>query len=141
VSLTVIRIDIMRMFDPLWQCDTRSLHNINQAFLILLLKSLEACTIKDFRAISLIHVVQTLVQGPCQQARAETWQAHPPQPECVHQRSHDPQQLPVCTGISQAAICQALILSPFQSGHHESFSFRVMAVPPGIMEYIGFPAA
>jgi hypothetical protein len=49
------------MFDVLWHMDTRNLHTINQAFIVLLPKSPEACAIKDFRPISLIHMVGKLL--------------------------------------------------------------------------------
>jgi hypothetical protein len=47
VAWLVIRGDIMHVFDALWHHDTRSLHNINQALLVILPMSPEACTIKD----------------------------------------------------------------------------------------------
>jgi hypothetical protein len=45
----------------LWHSDTRNLHAIKQALLVLLPKSPEVCTIKDFRPISLIHMVGKLL--------------------------------------------------------------------------------
>jgi hypothetical protein len=65
VAWPVIRVDIMWVFYALWHADTRSWHAINQALLVLLPESPNVCTIKDFRPISLIHVVGKFIsKGP-----------------------------------------------------------------------------
>jgi hypothetical protein len=57
----VIKGDIMQAFDAFWYVDTRHFHSVNNALMTLLPKTLEAATVKDFRPISLIHVVGKLV--------------------------------------------------------------------------------
>jgi hypothetical protein len=57
----IIRADFMAAFDAFWHLDTRNMHNVNDALLVLLPKSAEAITVKDFRPISLIHVIGKLV--------------------------------------------------------------------------------
>jgi hypothetical protein len=57
----IIRPDLMHAFDALWRMDTRELHSINEALMILLPKTSEASTIRDYRPISLIHVMGKLV--------------------------------------------------------------------------------
>jgi hypothetical protein len=51
----------MRTFDVFWHLDTRDLHSVNEAMLVLLPKSMEAITIKDYHPISLIHTMGKLV--------------------------------------------------------------------------------
>jgi hypothetical protein len=53
VAWPIIRPDFIKVFDALWHMDTRSLHAINQALLILLHK--------DFMPISLIHILGKLL--------------------------------------------------------------------------------
>jgi hypothetical protein len=57
----VIKGDIMRAFDAFWYVDTRHFHSINDALMIVLPKSQQVATVKDFHPISLIHVVRKLV--------------------------------------------------------------------------------
>jgi hypothetical protein len=61
VAWSVIQPDLMAAFDPFWHLDFRNLHNTNDALISLLLKSMEAASIKDYRPISLIHVVGKLI--------------------------------------------------------------------------------
>jgi hypothetical protein len=61
VSWELIRPDIMAALDAFWRLDTRDLHATNDAFLVLLLKSLEAVTIRDYRLISLIHLIGKII--------------------------------------------------------------------------------
>jgi hypothetical protein len=51
----------MKVFDALWHMDTRSVHGVNQALLILLPKSPDAASMKDNRPISLIHIMGKLL--------------------------------------------------------------------------------
>jgi hypothetical protein len=51
----------MAAFDAFWHLDMRNLHDVNGDLLVLLLKSTEATSVKDFRPISLIHVIGKLV--------------------------------------------------------------------------------
>jgi hypothetical protein len=50
----------MVAFDAFWHLDTCNFHAINEALMVLLPKSAEAVVIKDFRPISLIHVLGKL---------------------------------------------------------------------------------
>ena len=51
----------MRAFNTLWSLDCRSLHRVNEAYIILLKKKEEPKEIKDFRPISLLHSFGKLV--------------------------------------------------------------------------------
>jgi hypothetical protein len=51
----IIKQDIMRAFHALWSLDGRSLHLVNQAYMILLPKKADASTVREYRPISLIH--------------------------------------------------------------------------------------
>jgi hypothetical protein len=51
----IIKSDIMQAFHALWLLDGRSLHLLNQAYMVLLKKKSDAETIGDYRPISLIH--------------------------------------------------------------------------------------
>jgi hypothetical protein len=53
----VIRHDLMSAFDAFWRLDTRHLHSMNDALIVLLPKSAEAESMKEFRPIALIHSV------------------------------------------------------------------------------------
>jgi hypothetical protein len=55
-----IRSDLMAAFDAFWRLDTRNFHDVNGALLSLLPKSPEVKTLKDFRPISLIHLLGKL---------------------------------------------------------------------------------
>jgi hypothetical protein len=67
-------------------CDTRSLHVINQALLVLLPKSSDSCTIKDFRPISLIHAVGKLIfKALANRLAPRLGELSPPQPERLYQ--------------------------------------------------------
>jgi hypothetical protein len=61
VAWPIIRPDIMAAFDAFWHLDTRNLHSVNDVLLVLLPKSADAASVKDFRPISLIHVIGKLV--------------------------------------------------------------------------------
>jgi hypothetical protein len=54
VAWDIIRTDLMCVFDAWWHMGTRSFHLMNEALTILLPKTAEAATIKDFWPISLI---------------------------------------------------------------------------------------
>jgi hypothetical protein len=51
----------MKVFDALWHLDMHNLHSVNEALMALLPKSSEATKIKDYRLISLIHVIDKLI--------------------------------------------------------------------------------
>jgi hypothetical protein len=53
----IIQPEIMAAFDALWHLDTRNLHDINDVVLVLLPKSAEANSVKDYHPISLIHII------------------------------------------------------------------------------------
>jgi hypothetical protein len=61
VAMPIIRADFMQVFDALRHLDTRNLHTINQALLVLLPKFPKACVVKDIMLISLIHIVGELL--------------------------------------------------------------------------------
>jgi hypothetical protein len=50
----------MAAFDAFWRLDMRNFHNINEALLVLLAKSLDAASLKDYRPNSLIHLLGKL---------------------------------------------------------------------------------
>jgi hypothetical protein len=66
VAWHIIRPDVTDAFDAFWHLDMRNLHDVNGTLLVLLPKSAEANSVKDFRPISLIHVI-----GECQQTCTE----------------------------------------------------------------------
>jgi hypothetical protein len=47
-------MDVMHALNSLWSMDFRSLHLMNQAYMVLLLKELVE-EVKDYRPISLVH--------------------------------------------------------------------------------------
>jgi hypothetical protein len=53
----LIKPDVMATLDAFWHLDTRDFHSANEALVVLLPKSSEASTIKDYRPISLIHMI------------------------------------------------------------------------------------
>jgi hypothetical protein len=61
VSWERIRPDIMAALDAFWCLDTHDLHATNDALLVLLPKSSEAATIRDYCPISLIHLIGKLI--------------------------------------------------------------------------------
>jgi hypothetical protein len=61
VAWPIIRHDLMLDFDSFWRLDSRNLHSVNKALLTLLPKSEEASGVKDYRLISLIHIVGKLL--------------------------------------------------------------------------------
>jgi hypothetical protein len=61
VAWKIIRPDLMAASEVFWRLDTRDLHATNDALMIMLLKSVEAAAIKDYRQISLILVVCKLI--------------------------------------------------------------------------------
>lgn len=60
VAWEIIRPDIMAALDAFWH-NGRNLHSINDAILILLPKTTEATSNKDYRPISLIHCLGKLL--------------------------------------------------------------------------------
>jgi hypothetical protein len=56
----IIRGDLMVAFDAFWYLDTCNFHALNEALMVLLLKSADVVAIKDFRLMSLIHVLGKL---------------------------------------------------------------------------------
>jgi hypothetical protein len=50
----------MKAFDAFWHFDTRSFHLLNDALMILLPNMANAATMRDYRPISLIHIVGKL---------------------------------------------------------------------------------
>jgi hypothetical protein len=61
LSWELIRSDIMEALDAFWHLDMCDLHATNDALLVLLPKSPEATTIRDYRPISLIHLIGKLI--------------------------------------------------------------------------------
>jgi hypothetical protein len=57
----IIRSDLMAALEAFWHRDTRDIHSINGALMILLSKSPEAQMIREYKLISLIHVVGKLI--------------------------------------------------------------------------------
>jgi hypothetical protein len=55
-----IRPELMQAFDAFWHMDVRKFHAINEAIMVLLPKTSEVAVIKDYRSISLIHVLGKL---------------------------------------------------------------------------------
>jgi hypothetical protein len=60
VAWDAIKPKIMQAFDVFWHMDTQKFHAINEAIMVLLLKKPDAVAIKDYRPISLIHVLGKL---------------------------------------------------------------------------------
>jgi hypothetical protein len=59
-SWDTIRAELMLAFDAFWHLHIRKFHAINKAIMVLLSKSHNAKTIKEYRPISLIHVLGKL---------------------------------------------------------------------------------
>jgi hypothetical protein len=57
----IIRLDLMMAFDVFWHLNTRSLHLVNNAFMVLLPKKQDAVAIKDYMPIALIYYVGKLL--------------------------------------------------------------------------------
>jgi hypothetical protein len=55
-----IKLDLMSIFDAFWHMDMRCFHAINEAPMVLLPRTSEATTIKDYRPILLIHILGKL---------------------------------------------------------------------------------
>jgi hypothetical protein len=51
----------MQVFDVIWHSDWPNLHDINGALIMLIPKLDEALTLKDYRSISLIHLIGKLI--------------------------------------------------------------------------------
>jgi hypothetical protein len=49
----IIHLDVMHTFDALWHLDMRDMHYVNDALLVLLPKTVEPSTVKDYRPILL----------------------------------------------------------------------------------------
>lgn len=56
----IIKVDVVNMFDALWEQDWRSFHHINGAIMTLIPKTSAPNGLKDYRPISLIHSVSKL---------------------------------------------------------------------------------
>jgi hypothetical protein len=56
----IIKHDVKLAFEAFWHHDSRSFHSINEALLTLLSKKEDAKTLRDYRPISLIHVMGKL---------------------------------------------------------------------------------
>ncbi|WVZ66620.1 hypothetical protein U9M48_015811 [Paspalum notatum var. saurae] len=82
VVWSVIKADVMRVFNAFLSLDTRSLFLLNDAYLILLRKKPDAIELKDFRPISLIHSVSKLIT----KASTETQGSDQHQPKRLHQK-------------------------------------------------------
>jgi hypothetical protein len=50
----------MAAFESLWHMDSRNFHDLNGALLVLIPKTAEASSIRDYRPISLIHLLGKL---------------------------------------------------------------------------------
>jgi hypothetical protein len=57
----VIRHYLMSVFDMFWRLDTRHLHSTNDALIVLLPKSAEVESMKEFKPIALIHPVGKII--------------------------------------------------------------------------------
>ncbi|XP_073357774.1 uncharacterized protein [Aegilops tauschii subsp. strangulata] len=56
----IIKADICATFEKLYAMNGRGFHKLNEALLILLPKKPDACTLADYRPISLIHLLAKL---------------------------------------------------------------------------------
>jgi hypothetical protein len=56
----IIRADLMSSFDTFWHLHMRSFQAVNEGILILIPKTSEASTLKDYRPNSLIHLIGKL---------------------------------------------------------------------------------
>jgi hypothetical protein len=54
---SIIRRDLILVFDAFWHMDTKSFHSVNEALLTRLPKTMEAAFLKDHRLILLIHTI------------------------------------------------------------------------------------
>jgi hypothetical protein len=54
-------LDVLLVFEAFWNLDSRNLHSINEALLTLLPKKDNDDMLKDYRPISLIHVMGKLL--------------------------------------------------------------------------------
>jgi hypothetical protein len=61
VAWSAIRPDIMWAFYAFWQLDMQNLHNVNESLMTLLPKTPEKVEIKDYRPISLNHIIGKLI--------------------------------------------------------------------------------
>jgi hypothetical protein len=55
-----VKLDVMRAFNAFWHLDTRKFHTIKEAIMVLLPKTLDAATIRDYWSILFIHVLEKL---------------------------------------------------------------------------------
>jgi hypothetical protein len=60
VAWEIIRADLMRAFDAFWHLVLRSFYDINETLIVLLPKSDEAKAMRDYRPITLIHIIGKL---------------------------------------------------------------------------------
>jgi hypothetical protein len=56
----IIKPDIMAVFIAFWYMDAQNFQEVNGTLSVLLLKTLDASAIKDYRPISLVHVIGKL---------------------------------------------------------------------------------
>lgn len=61
LSWPTIKVDVMNAINAFWSQDARSLHHLNDAYMVLLKKKDSPTEIKDYRPISLIHSFGKLV--------------------------------------------------------------------------------
>jgi hypothetical protein len=57
----ITKHDIMNVFNVFWALDVRSLHHLNDAYMVLLKKKTNPLEIWDYRPINLIHSVGKLI--------------------------------------------------------------------------------
>jgi hypothetical protein len=58
--ILMIRAHLICVFDAFWRADTRYFHAVNQALMTLIPKMPKAKAVKDYRLISLIHILGKL---------------------------------------------------------------------------------
>lgn len=61
IAWPIIKNDIVAAFNAFWALDGRSFHLLNDAFMVLLRKKVDAVEIKDYRPISLVHSFSKLI--------------------------------------------------------------------------------
>lgn len=57
----IIKADVLNAINAFWTLDTRSFHLLNDEFMVLLKKKMEASEIRDYRPITLMHSFGKLV--------------------------------------------------------------------------------
>jgi hypothetical protein len=61
VAWPIIRSDLVRALDAFWQQDKHNLHDLNGVLMVILPKTSDATCLKQFRPISLIHIIGKLI--------------------------------------------------------------------------------